>query len=78
MSETVNPNTNSFTIPLEVDGEVIDLNPNSAEGKAVQRRQHPIAESEWVNVAAKGEIDMEVVRQRIEERGYKTQVFTED
>jgi len=73
MSEAINSNIDSLTIPLEVGGEVIDLSPNSAEGKAVRRLRQPSAEPEWVNVEAKGEIDMEIVRQRIEERGYKTQ-----
>ncbi len=77
MAETSNPQT-SAGIPFEVDGEIIYLSPNSAEGKALQRIRNPIPENEWVTVEADHDIDMEAVRQRIRQRGYKTQVSSED
>lgn len=78
MSEASNSRVDSPTIPVEIDGEVIYLNSNSAEAKAVERLRHPIMEDEWVSVEAEGEIDIEAVRQRIKQRGYKTQVSAED
>ena len=58
-------------IPCEVDGETLYLNPNSAEGKALARIRNPILEDEWVTVDTEHDIDMEVVRQQIKQRGYK-------
>ena len=78
MPETTNPQIDSLGIPFEVDGEIVYLSPNSAEGKALQRIRHPIPEDEWVTVEAAQNIDMEAVRQRIKQRGYKTQISAED
>lgn len=67
--------TSNAKIPLEVDGEVIYLDPNSAEGKALQRIENPIKEDEWITVGEIGEeIDMEAIYERIKQRGYKIQV----
>jgi hypothetical protein len=67
--------TSNAKIPLEVDGEVIYLDPNSAEGKALQRIENPIKEDEWITVGEIGEeIDMEAIDKRIKQRGYKIQV----
>lgn len=49
MAETNNPQV-SPGIPFEVNGEVIYLNPDSAEGKALQRIRNPVAEDEWITV----------------------------
>lgn len=65
-------------IPCEVDGEVVYLSPDSAEGKAIQRICNPIPEDEWITVDTKHSIDIEAVRQRIKQRGIKTKVSTED
>ena len=54
------------------------LNPNSAEGKAVQRICNPIPEDEWVTVNTDHDIDLEAVRQRIKQRGIKTKISIED
>lgn len=37
-------------ILCEVDGEILYLSPNSAEGKALQRIGNPISETEWITV----------------------------
>ena len=67
--------TSNAKIPLEVDGEVIYLDPNSAEGKALQRIENPLGEDEWITIGEIGEeVDMEVVRERIKQRGYKIQM----
>ncbi len=58
-------------VPCEVDGETVYLSPTSAEGKALQRIRNPIPEDEWVTVDTEHGIDIEAVRQRIKERGYK-------
>lgn len=74
MTQTTNPG-----IPFEVEGEVTYLAPDSAEGKALQRIRNPIPEDEWWAVGEIGEdIDMETVRERIKQRGYKIQVSSED
>jgi hypothetical protein len=78
MPETTDPQVNSPGIPFEVDGEVVYLSPNSAEGKALQRIRNPTPEDEWVTVEADRDIDMKAVRQQIKQRGYKTQVSAED
>jgi hypothetical protein len=78
MPETTNSKVDNASIPLEVDGEVIYLNPNSAEGKALERIRQPISQQEWVSVEVEHEIDMEAVRQRLKQRGYKTQVSAKD
>lgn len=45
---------------------------NSAEAKALDRISHPIPENEWVTVKTQHDIDLEAVRQRIKQRGIKT------
>jgi hypothetical protein len=51
MTEITNPQ-HSPSIPFEVNGEVIYLSPNSAEGKALQRIEAMEAgeEVEWITV----------------------------
>ena len=71
--------TSNAKIPLEIDGEVIYLDPNSAEGKALQRIENPLREDEWITIGDIGEeIDMEAVRERMKQRGYKIQICSED
>ena len=71
--------TNNTKIPLEVDGEAIYLDPNSAEGKALQRIENPLREDEWITIGKIGEeVDMEAVKERIKQRGYKIQICSED
>lgn len=75
----IQPQSLNQGIPCEVDGEIISLNPNSAEGKALTRIRNPISENEWITVGEIGQnIDMEAVRERIKQRGYKIQVSSED
>lgn len=50
-------------IPCGVDGEVLYLSPNSAEGKAVQRIRSSLSEDEWMTVNIEHSIDIEAVRQ---------------
>lgn len=67
--------TTNAKIPLEVEGEVIYLDPNSAEGKALRRIDKPIREDEWITVGEIGEeIDMEAINEKIKQRGHKIQV----
>ncbi|MFM7439650.1 MAG: hypothetical protein ACKO2V_13775, partial [Snowella sp.] len=62
--------TTNAKIPLEVEGEVIYLDPNSAEGKALRRIDKPIGEDEWITVGEIGEeIDMEAINEKIKQRG---------
>lgn len=78
MSTTQSQNTDRG-IPYEVDGEVIYLDALSAEGKAIERTRNPIPEEEWIAVGEIGsDIDMEAVRERTRQRGYKVQVSSED
>jgi len=46
-------------IPDEVDGEIVCLSPNSAEGKAVQRIGNPIPEDKWITVGTQLSIDID-------------------
>lgn len=64
-------------IPLEVEGEVIYLDPNSAEGKALQRIQDldPDDPNQVITIVEQGqEIDVEAVWERLKQRGYKIQI----
>ena len=59
-------------IPCQIDGETVYLSPASAEGKALSRIRNPIPEDEWITVAQESDhVDMEAVKQRIKQRGYK-------
>lgn len=60
-------------IPFEVDGQVIYLSPNSAEGKALQRIEAMEAgeEVEWITTIREGDsIDEEALDKWLTERGY--------
>ena len=60
-------------IPFEVEGETTYLNPDSAEGKALQRIDslHPDDPTQWVTVVEEGqEIDVDGALKRLRERGY--------
>jgi hypothetical protein len=60
-------------IPFEVNGEVIHLSPDSAEGKALKRLESMRSgeEVEWELIEPDHELDMRVVREKIKARGYK-------
>jgi len=59
------------SIPCQINGETIELSPNSAVGKVLERIRNPIPEDEWVTVDTEHSIDIEAARQRIKQRGYK-------
>ena len=66
--------TTNAKIPLEVEGEAIYLDPNSAEGKALQRIQDfdPDDPNQVIAIVEKGqEIDLEAIGERLQQRGYK-------
>jgi len=61
-------------IPFEIEGEITYLNPDSAEGKALQRIDSldPDDATQWITVIEEGqEIDDEALDQWLKERGYK-------
>jgi len=61
-------------IPSEIDGETTYLNPESAEGKALQRLDSldPDDTTQWITVVEEGqEIDVEGALNRLKERGYQ-------
>jgi len=61
-------------IPFEIDGETAYLNPESAEGKALQRLDSldPDDSTQWITVVEEGqEIDEEMLDQWLKERGYE-------
>jgi len=61
-------------IPFELEGEITYLNPNSAEGKALQRIDSLNADdsTQWITVVEEGqEIDDEALDQWLKERGYE-------
>lgn len=71
----------SNEVPLEINGEEIYLNPNSAEAKAVKRIESiDFADSsQWITEGQIGEeIDVDAINQRLKERGYKIQVSFTD
>lgn len=41
---------NGFVKKDRKQGRTVSFNPNSAEGKALQRIRHPISEEEWIHV----------------------------
>lgn len=62
-------------IPFEVDGGVVYLSPNSAEGKALQRIQDGTEEADLITVVEAGqEIDTEAALTRLKSRGFKVQI----
>lgn len=68
-------------IPFEIDGAVVQLNPNSAEGKAVQRLENIDFDddSKWITEGEIGtKIDVNAINQRLKKRGYKIQVSFTD
>jgi hypothetical protein len=62
-------------IPCEVDGETLYLNPNSAEGKALERIRNLIPEDEWVTVfdPETDTLDEAALDTWLTERGYPVQ-----
>ncbi len=74
MAEPNNPQV-SPGIPLEVDGGIVYLSPNSAEGKALQRTQDETEEADLITVIEAGqEIDAESALVRLKSRGFKVQI----
>ena len=66
-------------IPFEVEGETTYLNPDSAEGKALQRIEESLPERLWSTHGIIGEeIDVKLLNQRLRERGYSIQVSFQD
>jgi len=68
-----NPKTEN-TIPFEIEGEMTYLNPDSAEGKALQRIDSvdPDDPTQWITVVEEGqEIDVDGALKRLRERGYQ-------
>ncbi|AFZ43503.1 hypothetical protein PCC7418_1304 [Halothece sp. PCC 7418] len=68
-----NPKTENL-IPFEIEGEMTYLNPDSAEGKALQRIDSldPDDPTQWITVVEEGqEIDDEALDQWLKERGYE-------
>jgi len=62
-------------IPFEIEGEITYLDPNSAEGKALQRSETLIPEQQWSSYGTIGEeIDVDRLNQRLQQRGYSIQV----
>ncbi|PSF39272.1 hypothetical protein C7H19_00330 [Aphanothece hegewaldii CCALA 016] len=60
--------TNQAKIPLEIDGEIIYLDPNSAEGKALQRIQTINFDdpNQFTTLLEEGqEINIEVITERL-------------
>jgi hypothetical protein len=57
----------------EVESGNISASPNSAEGKALQRvsRMEQGETVDWVVIGSDESIDIEVVKARIQKRGYK-------
>lgn len=80
MAESGNPQT-SPSIPFEVDGEVICLSPNSAEGKALQRIEAIEAgeEVEWITHEDSGEpLDVAAANQWLKGSGFNAQISLPD
>lgn len=75
---SIKPENTSQTdsgIPFEVDGKVIYLSPNSAEGRALQRIQDGTGETDLITVIKAGqEIDAEAALVRLRSRGFKVQI----
>ncbi|PNW59135.1 UNVERIFIED_CONTAM: hypothetical protein BEN50_00585 [Euhalothece sp. KZN 001] len=68
-----NPKTENL-IPFEIEGEMTYLNPDSAEGKALQRIDSldPDDPTQWITVVEEGqEIDDEALDQWLKDRGYE-------
>jgi len=62
-------------IPFEIEGEMTYLNPDSAEGKALQRIEESIPEEDWSTYGTIGEeVDVDLLNKRLQERGYPIQV----
>ena len=73
-----NPKTENL-IPFEIDGETTDLNPDSAEGKALQRIEQAVPEQFWsTHGTIEEEIDVDLLNKRLRERGYSIQVSFQD
>jgi len=73
-----NPKTENL-IPFEIEGEITYLNPNSAEGKALQRMKTAVPEQFWSTHGTIGEeIDVDLLNKRLQERGYSIQVSFQD
>lgn len=69
--------TNSREIPFKVEVEVSELNPHSAEAKAIQRIQaiEDGENVEWVTTIREGDlIDTESLDKWLKERGYSVKI----
>lgn len=66
----------SQRVEFEVaDGVIAYLKPDSAEAKALERIAAPITEGEWIVADDVGqEIDMDAVREKFKQRGYKSKI----
>jgi hypothetical protein len=59
----------------ENTNQAFQVSPNSAEGKALQRKQDVDNPTKWVTVVEEGqEIDIERGLERLRKRGYKIQI----
>lgn len=68
-------------IPFEVDGKVIHLSPNSAEGKALQRIEAMEAgeDIQWTTHEDSGEpLDVAAANQWLKENGFNAQISFRD
>ena len=62
--------------PFEIEnGVTAYLISDSAEAKALERIASPIADDKWIVVDEVGqEIDMDAVREKFKQRGYKSKI----
>lgn len=65
-------------IPIEIEeGVTAYLNPNSAEAKALERLRSSNIDGQWSIVDEVGkDIDMDTVKEKFKQRGYKGKVST--
>ncbi len=73
--------TNTEKIPLEIDGEIIYLDPNSAEGKALQRIEtlDPDDPSQFTTLIEEGQtVNITEGLERLKKRGYPIEIPSSD
>ncbi|NJM75903.1 MAG: hypothetical protein HC852_09090 [Acaryochloridaceae cyanobacterium RU_4_10] len=69
--ESINTHLQPQGIPIEIDGEMIALSPNSAEAKAIQRLNDLEDPDKWITVMERDEeVDLEELDKKIRESGY--------
>ena len=71
-----NEGERNHRVEFEVEsGITAYLKPDSAEAKALERIASPIADDKWIVVDEVGqEIDMDAVREKFKQRGYKSKI----